>query len=555
MTTISNASRQQENPHSNYYIAALPRSGSTWLSKRLEQMYGLQLYEEPLRRLCGDTRSKIYHATCMHDVDAEALLSGGLEIDSSEQERVSDHFSFLGAKSNILVKETVGLMQISFLKQLLPNYQYIFLRRHLCGSLQSHMNIPNMWDRWHYEDRIKIMRSSLEKCITQFRSQLHKVANDQAAKDMEDRIKRYKEYKLMCTRADDNCIFGDKRSSQLLAHLAIQSLECSKNSDRVEDYEDLCERGIGDDFLPLEVNSDVNELDDHEDSSTNYETHGTKNPPSPYKWIEVMDERAWSTIRHILGEHHHKELCPKPKIHKLRRVVEVPDMKLISIGDGIRISNRVVMTREFASFLNECLSTGMQDILKKLGMQDSEYSVQDKTDRILTRAFVSQNPSKPMILATPTACMAYAAFHGYRLPSKIAYDQLHGAKPNIVDTITSDNTNFAEDISKMTPVGYKEPINGFYDLYGNQKELCIDHNGKPCAVGGSYSDEKSQLGLDQHLEFSYTMRDERTGFRLQQLPESTVGKEDHRRTTMQIINSSKTVKELFNALLAKYYAS
>ncbi|MHA1675906.1 MAG: hypothetical protein ACTSU6_01885, partial [Candidatus Njordarchaeales archaeon] len=379
------------------------------------------------------------------------------------------------------------------------------------------------------------------------------ITDDQAAKDMEDRIKRYKEYKLMCTRADDNCIFGDKRSSQLLAHLAIQSLECSKNADRIEDYENLCEGGIGDDFLPLEVHSDVNVLDDPEDNSTNYETHGTKNPPSPYKWVEVMDEKAWSTIRHILGEHH-DVLCPRPSgINKVSRAVEVPDMKLIPIGDGMQISNRVVMTEEFASFLNECLSTGIQDILKKLGIQDSEYSVQDKTDRILTRAFVSQNSSKPMILATPTACMAYAAFHGYRLPSKIAYDQLHSAKPNIVDTITSDNTNFAEDISKMTPVGYKEPINGFYDLYGNQKELCIDHHGKPCAVGGSYSDERSQLGLDQYLEFSYTMRDERTGFRLQQLPESTTSENDQRRTIMQMINSSRTVKELFNALLAKYY--
>ncbi|MDD3897220.1 MAG: hypothetical protein PHU04_05305 [Candidatus Peribacteraceae bacterium] len=546
LNSSSTASLQPE----NCYLAAVPRSGSTWLAKRLEQLYGLDLYEEPLRRLCGDMRSKLYHATCLHEQDADLLEANDIPVDACERDRVLDHFRFMNTRRNTLTKETVGLMQLSYLRRMLRDTYFVFLRRHLCGSLHSHMNIPNYWNRWHYEARIHIIRLALQDTVTKCSSQVDRAANDAVAAIMTDRIRRYQEYLQICSRADDYVVFGDKRCSRLLAHLAIQSLEGAQHVDTVLQYEDMCDDGIPADVLPFPVQTDVEDLDAPEHREK-YETHGTKNATSPHKWIEHMDERSWGSIQRILGERH-EELCPRFARNKTCRAVEVPSLSFIPVGSGAQISNRVVMTGDFAEFLNACLDAGIQDVLEKLGMQESEHSVQDTTSGHLERRFTAQNATKPMILATPTACMAYAAFRGYRLPSKAIYDTLHQQYGNALETLTTEHANFAEDQAKMTPVGYTKPLHGFYDIFGNQKEFCLDEHGTILAIGGSYSDEKSELQLDRCLQYAHAMRDERTSFRLQAIEGAQPDVQECKNGVLQLINTCRTTREIFEGLMAQY---
>lgn len=219
--------------------------------------------------------------------------------------------------------------------------------------------------------------------------------------------------------------------------------------------------------------------------------------------------------------------------------VALPDLEFVGVpGYQNRLSNKAVTIEEHLSFVNWLIKQGIKDVKEKLSMRFAQDKIVENEE-----GYSAMRPFWPMTGVSAIGAMAYCAFKGGKLPGASVYDLLNDRFS--VDGINTQSANFAENMGGFTPVGRYPALQGFYDLFGNCRELCLGNDGRVYAVGGSYRDELMHLGLGRRNEMPIVIGDHDIGFRIEK---GTNEKNIDRRRLVELIRGAGSPADIFGAL-------
>ncbi len=482
----------------NIAVLSLPRSGSTWFAERVKTKYGMNYIDEPLRTGFGQPENSLYHSKILTDVDYNNP-SFWDKLDPITRCKL-ETIKKINEYENVLLKETNNLFQIDFLKNLLPNYEFIFLQRHLGGVLNSLLKVENVWEKWSFDDRANTLMENL-------RSEIDKEAHSGdlfIQKCINDYKRRIHEFITIFNNAKEVEIRGDKENALILAYLTVQSLEARSKVDRIINYEDIATHGIPNDIFPKMMPR--GKIKDLESTNRKYETHSTRNPSIPNAWIHSFSEHDWKAVYYMLGKYASMVF---PIIENQEKESKnIPEIIFLEANNQF-ISNRPVSCQEFENFMSEIVTEGIsyEDLFNKLGFRPSSTHNFGETNG----SYFSLHPEKPITHVSPLGVLAYSIYYGYSLPSVETYEFLQKRFSSFIPS--AENTNF-DDYSKLHKISVKPQVGGFIDLFGNVSEIAIDGNGEFYKVGGSYKDSSERLSLDSPMPMMWFQRDTETSFRL-----------------------------------------
>lgn len=492
----------------------MPRSGSTWLSKRISKLYSLKLISEPFRVIFGSKIESPLNPTkrlCSSSIGDPSFWGTLSSIESDNLEHIKDFFN---KTDNFLIKETNLTLQIDFYNKLLNNIDTVILLRHPVAIFYSHLKIENMFETWNYDLRIDEFRKFL------------KTDNN------------YSHLEKYYSNAEKEEFRGSRKFSLLFAHIVAQYKYLESRPEPKLFYEDLVKdlRKIQKVF-PFNEWSVANENTfnlDNEDKKA-YKTHGTKNPINPYAWYTNMFEEDMQVLERIAEEELTNFNTPKDIKILSTNNNNLPE---ISFPGEQKISNRVITIGEFCNFLNTLIEHGIDAPHTLLSVNASIHTISYSGKR-----YIPRKPNKPMVFVSPVAALAYANFEGFILPKKSDYIQLNKIinQNNYMDNY--DQINFGENIGETNIPGKFKSFSEYYDLCGNIKEMCVDDDMQIFLSGGSYKDELEDLGLDKLTQFPLIFRDMDTGFRVKQSDKKII-KEDILRIIKNNNNPIKIYKEL-----------
>lgn len=485
----------------NVMIMSLPRSGSTWLSRRICDAYRMSLINEPFRMYFGRPGTgPMYHARV---IGADALSSPDFwkGFSSYSVEKPERFFEWVNEREDLLIKETTCHFQIPFIQAAMPETKLVFLKRNLGAVLDSHIRIPKLWKVWHYDQRIRTTRSMVPDI-----------------------------YREIYRRAGRKPLRGNNTWAQLLAHLAVEALECMDKIHAVIEYESLA-TGCSTDGLPRDIFPEPPCQGSQLQSSftDGYSTYGINNPPNVSEWRKNYSASDMKVVRYILGDWT-ETLFPdiSEARHKIPKITTRPAKKegafrfdfvdmivyktVCSRHPDIRLSNRTITQLELARMLNLFYFKGIEDIAERLCCQEQHEILMDR--RIKWRGFLQNNPFEPVNFVSPLAALTWCRLVGGTLPSEKAYDLLAESFPE--PPLPEEDLIFASISKRPEEHGRRQiPLPGFYDIFGNIREMCLAENGSVRIVGGSYLDEISQLDLRKRTDFPIIGCDSDIGFRVQ----------------------------------------
>ena len=255
-----------------------------------------------------------------------------------------------------------------------------------------------------------------------------------------------------------------------------------------------------------------------------------------------MQNQDWDVANEILGKHKFL-LFPKIENDK-EKIQNIPRLNFLNPKKApeILISNRLVSQGEFISFVNDLIKAGIKlpEIENKLAFFVSEtHTAKIDSNGLL----IAIEQEKPITHISPLSALAYAKYNGYEIPKQKTYKKLSQLFP--VSELNINNATFG-DKSKMTRIGVKEKMNGFYDLFGNASEFCCNKSGDYFIIGGSYKDEIAQLNLSYVQNTMYSLRSTETSFRLEP---NKKNKRLKKKEVISLIKNTELSKELNQKLL------
>lgn len=495
----------------NVFIFSVPRSGSTWYSKRMSKLLGMNLISEPFRVLIGgDSSSKLHHTQRLteSDFNSDSFWSG---VPKSEKVIFDGLIQWLNSQQDVIVKETNGTMQLGFYKKALPEYRFVYLKRHPLAVLDSHIRIPDVIKSWHYLERISRHR---QYCDSQ--------------------------YQTIYNRADGVKIRNSSEYALLFAHIYVQSLILDDVVGEQVVYEDIVDQGI---YHPdnLRLFDDRPMLDLNalslDQQKTVYTIHGTKNPTNPYRWVEKFNNDDWQAVQRIVGDECSAMVDDDIRAKHKHASFVPPLSYTICSSISALLTNRLITTSDFTDFLNVLVKEGVDELEKRLAFSESQHTLYFKDG-----LYHPRRPNAPIVLISPLAALAFARFQGSVLPSKNAYLEL--SKVINQSKIEACGKNYGELVGTTTRVGQYDDVLGYYDLIGNVRELCLSDDRLVYVGGGSFKDEESDLSLSRFTEIPIFYRDLDIGFRLQHSSD-TFSKPD----LVSMIRDSSDQMSLFDNLL------
>jgi hypothetical protein len=464
-------------------LLSTPRSWSTFISRELHNWYELDIYDEPLRTTFGNPSHPLYHSRIIWADETEQIM---------QDRDVGEFFDHMGAKKHALLKETNGVFQSSFLRKMLPEYRVYFLRRHIFWVVHSIMKIPYWYKKWSIWERIWIFEDELERKI-------------QAEGDSDSQDNRFSRYKKMYEDAKGVAVRDSVKLTRTIIHFAVQSIEWQRIADETIDYQLCVKEGIDPRLFEFWKKKNY-KSDDCCRQEGEYRTHSTKNPSSPYAWLEHFSDEDRQIIRQIVWTD--ADLVV-PIVSPEEKFSQIPALGWVNIpGSSFGMSNRVISQSDFIKFYNWLLDANISsdDIERKLQFRPSE-----------THNFIQSNwsgqqekyPDRPMTLVSPIIAMAYCLCNGWVLPHPDAYKRQSFSIQEYERLLKTANY---WDRFWIKKIWQTEPERWLYDFYGNISELTL--NGLETGFfGWSYQD--SVHHLDQQVEIPYMYRTTEIWFRMQ----------------------------------------
>ncbi len=494
-------------------LLSTPRSWSTYISRELHDWYEANLYDEPLRTTFWNPQHPLYHSRIIWEDDVASTT-----VDRD----VREFFDHMWPKKHALLKETNGVFQVPFLKQLLPEYRIYFLRRHIFWVVHSIMKIPYWYKKWSIWERIWVFENELERKI-------------QAGWDP-DRLSRYQQYRQMYVDAKKIEVRDSVDITKAVIHFAVQSIEWQRIADEIIDYESSIKNGVNPKLFGFwkRRNSDTENNWQHD---WEYRTHGTKNPSSPYAWLEHFSDDDKIIIRQILWEEADMAV---PIVSPGEKFSQIPTLEWVNIPDShSQMSNRVISQSDFIKFYNWLIEVGISadDIDRKLQFRPSE-----------THNFIQSNwsglqekyPDRPMTLVSPIIAMAYCLCNGWLLPHPESYKRQKFSIQEYERLLKTANYGDKVWIKKIWQTA---PEWWLYDFYWNISELTLDGL-ETGFFGWSYQD--SIHHLDQQVGIPYMYRTTEIWFRIQRSSNNEVLDVQRLKT---ILDRSISAHDVFVALV------
>jgi len=467
-------------------LLSIPRSGSSWLSRRISKLYGLTFFSEPFRVIFGSKYLSPVNPANRLNPEAvnDPTFWGSFEmIDGGIFSYLTD---FISKSQNIIIKETNLILQIDFYKKLLPDMHIVILLRHPISIYYSHLKIENVYETWGYDLRIEKFRSFLKE------------------ENMTDIEKYY-------LRADKEEFRGSRKLALLFAHILAQYDYLVSRPEPKLFYEELIEQDIIarlkviEPFKKWEV-LDYSIVDIDKGPKQNYKTHGTKNPVNPYSWIENISEEDKEVLFRIAG----RNLVTDIVFEQIKVLSKENSVVPEICFQDMDISNRVITISEYCIFLNALIDCGINSPHLLLCVNSSLHTLICSGKRFLAR-----KPNMPMVFISPVGALAFALFYGYSLPTPNQYQKIVSQRKYYLEQCNLSEINFGEKIGTTNIPGKFPMANGYYDMYGNVKEICLNEfSQKVAIIGGSFKDELSDLAMNNLSDFPIIFRDMDVGFRV-----------------------------------------
>jgi len=125
-------------------LVSSPRSGSTWLTTRVAKLFNITPIHEPLRVLFGAKQESPLHHSKALSKNLATDASFWAEINQFDVKRYQYLMQWIAASDHHLLKETSGLLQLDFLKEIIPNLEIVILLRNPLAVFDSHIRINNV---------------------------------------------------------------------------------------------------------------------------------------------------------------------------------------------------------------------------------------------------------------------------------------------------------------------------------------------------------------------------------------------------------------------------